>query len=289
MRDADCRVAWRDGERLSLIAEPRDRVPSVDGGTRRLDVLEPAACRGAILVQGPRADTSDAVLVLVGTWRRDPAAQDGWLPPRAERAGKLVAMVARPIAVRASLRSRLRTGAERRLMTLFGARRWPLAAALTVSPEAALPQDIRQRFARAGLAHILSISGLHVAILAGALIILLRALRLPPGAARVAAIVLVAGYIWLLGFPAPALRSAGFLALWVWGAGQAAAAGPGGDPRDHAAPGFRGRSLDPSSSPGPGFRSPASGAARAAHAGGSASSPRHAAAVPASRCAHWLR
>ncbi len=218
VRASDCRLRWRDGVRVALVAEPRDLAPRGDAASRarRYDVREPAVCRGPVLVQLPRADTSDAVLVLVGTWRADPSFGDTPLPRRAEWAGKLVATVARPVGARPGLRTRLRVGAERALMRLFGPRRWPLAAALTVSPEAALPVELRQRFARAGLAHILSISGLHVGILAGALIILLRAGRLSPPVARLAGTVLVAGYIWMLGFPAPALRSGGLLALWCW-------------------------------------------------------------------------
>src|SRR5204863_5976261 len=102
----------------------------------------------------------------------------------AERAGRIVAALAKPVAAAPGFRSALRTSAERRLAQLFGPLRWSLAAALTVSPDAAVPKEERADFARAGLAHILSISGLHVAILAGALIILLRACRLPPDAAR---------------------------------------------------------------------------------------------------------
>lgn len=216
VREADCRLRWSDGARVTVVAEPRDRSPDEARRPRRYDVREPRACAGPMMVQLPRGDTTDKVLVIVGTWRRDPEYAAGLFPRRAERAGKLVALVAKPVDVPPGPRSALRTGAERRLARLFGPGRWALAAALTVSPDASVPKEERREFARAGLAHILSISGLHVAILAGALIIALRACRVPPDAARIAGTVIVAAYIWMLGFPAPALRSAGLLALWCW-------------------------------------------------------------------------
>jgi len=114
------------------------------------------------------------------------------------------------------LRARLASRAEQHLTELFGPARGAVAAALTVDPEARVPREERQAFARAGLAHLLSISGFHVGILAAALVLLLRAARVPPDRARVAGVAAVAGYVWLLGAPAPAVRAAALLALWSW-------------------------------------------------------------------------
>jgi competence protein ComEC len=211
----DCRTRWRDGQRLALLVEPRDLPDST--GFAPYGLIEPRVCRGGVSLVLPR-DTSAplSVLAVVGTWRRNPGVGPAWLPRRPARAGALVVARFRAVAVRPSLRARLRIGAERRLAALFGPRRAGLAAALTVSPDARVPPEERRRFARTGLAHLLSISGFHVGILAAALIVALRAARLRPDAARVAGTLLVAAYVWMLGYPAPALRAAALLALWAW-------------------------------------------------------------------------
>lgn len=226
---ADCRTRWPDGTRLALIVEPLDRPEP--GVASAFTVREPAACRGpiGILVTGGdsarrNADRFDAVLAVVGVWRRD--ARSGpapggsppnvTLPQRPDRAGRLVAARIRTLAIPLSPRAGLRLGAERRLAQLFGPGRGMLAAALTVTASADLPPDVRRRFARAGLAHLLSISGFHVGILAAVLVLLLRAARVAPGRALGAAAVLVGAYVWMLGFPAPATRSAAFVMLWCW-------------------------------------------------------------------------
>jgi competence protein ComEC len=104
--------------------------------------------------------------------------------------------------------------AERRLVTLFGAQRFPLVSALTLGSSDQLEAALRQQFAAAGLAHILAISGLHVAILAAALISLLRGAGVAPARARLWAVPAVAAYVWLLGMPPPAVRSAWLLLVW---------------------------------------------------------------------------
>jgi len=50
----------------------------------------------------------------------------------------------------------------------------PIVGALLVGDAIALPPDVRERYARAGVSHVLSISGLHVGLVAGAAYGLLR-------------------------------------------------------------------------------------------------------------------
>jgi competence protein ComEC len=109
---------------------------------------------------------------------------------------------------RGALRGRLVARAE----GLFGARA-PLVNALVFAPDAVLDADIRERYARSGLAHILSISGLHVGLLAAWLVLVLKRLGFPPRRRLVAAALLLLGYLWLLGFPAPAVRAAAMLVV----------------------------------------------------------------------------
>ncbi len=211
VRAGDCRLRWRDGERVVVRVEPRD-LP-LAGRAPRYTLREPG-CRGAVRLAAIGGDAlPDRPVRVVATWRRDAAALSRSARP--ERAGRLVVRRARPVAEPVSVRARARLGAERRLLALFGPERAPLAVALTVSPEAALPRAEREAFTRAGLAHLLSISGFHVGVLAAAVVLMLRAARLPPNAARLSGTVLVAGYVWMLGAPAPAVRSAALLALWA--------------------------------------------------------------------------
>jgi competence protein ComEC len=82
-----------------------------------------------------------------------------------------------------------------------------LARALVIADARAVDVAVRDRYADAGLVHALSVSGLHVAIVAGALELLLRAARLPASRAGAAAALGVATYVAVIGAPAPAVRA----------------------------------------------------------------------------------
>src|SRR5207244_1147101 len=84
--------------------------------------------------------------------------------------------------------------------------------ALPIS-NARLDSDIRERYVRSGLAHLLSISGLHVGFMAAWLALILGKLHLAARARFGATAVLLLGYLWLLGFPAPAVRAGAMLVL----------------------------------------------------------------------------
>ena len=95
--------------------------------------------------------------------------------------------------------------------SLFGPRA-PLARALLIADQDGIDAAVRDRFAEAGLIHILSISGLHVALIAGGLTVIAAALRVPRGIAAFASLALVTLYVLALGAPPPAVRSAVMLA-----------------------------------------------------------------------------
>ncbi len=95
--------------------------------------------------------------------------------------------------------------------TLFRANA-ALVRALLIADQDGIEASVRDRFADAGLVHMLSISGLHVAIIAGALLTLASALRLDRTSATIAAMVVITVYVLMLGAPAPAVRSAAMLA-----------------------------------------------------------------------------
>jgi len=209
----DCRTRWREGERVAV--EVRLWDVARPGAASRATVTWPARCAGPLEVLWPAwAPAPATAAVVVGTWHRG-TLSPLW-PARPERLGRLVARRVRPLAQGPGPRAAVRLATERRIAALFGPARAPLAAALTVGAGDQLDRDIRQRFARAGIAHILAISGLHVGILAAALLLVLRAARASDASARLAGTGLVALYVFLLGLPPPAVRALGLMALWCW-------------------------------------------------------------------------
>jgi competence protein ComEC len=117
-----------------------------------------------------------------------------------------IAVVATP-----DWRMRWRANATETIERVFPADA-PLAKALLVADTRDLSPEIRDRYAAAGLAHMLSISGLHVGIIAVALEILFQLAHLAKRTATIAAIVVVAVYVALIGAPEAAVRSAAMLA-----------------------------------------------------------------------------
>ena len=86
-----------------------------------------------------------------------------------------------------------------------------VARALLVADTRSLAPELRDRFAAAGLVHVLSISGLHVSVIAGAIVLLLRALRVPARAGAALAVLITALYVAVIGAPPPAVRAAAML------------------------------------------------------------------------------
>lgn len=102
---------------------------------------------------------------------------------------------------------RWRSRVAARLDRLFGPD-GPMVRALLIADTRGLDPALRDRYADAGLVHMLSISGLHVAIVGGALLLVLGAVRLPPRVASCVAIGVTALYVLAIGAPPPAVRSA---------------------------------------------------------------------------------
>lgn len=112
----------------------------------------------------------------------------------------------------ASALERVRAGAANRIERLFGSDA-PMAKALLIAEQQDLGPEVRQRYADAGLVHMLSISGLHVAIVANAVELLLAALALGRARAAILSLIIVWLYVAVIGAPAPALRSAAMLSV----------------------------------------------------------------------------
>lgn len=99
----------------------------------------------------------------------------------------------------------------------------PVAAALTMGEQRAIPEEVFEQMRDSGLAHVLSISGLHLALAAGIFFFGLRllfaavpALTLHHNAKKIAAAIALLGsfaYLLLAGWPIPAQRSYVMVAL----------------------------------------------------------------------------
>jgi competence protein ComEC len=118
-----------------------------------------------------------------------------------------VLAVVEPPGALARWRNRVSATIDRR----FGADAG-VAKALLIAETEGLTPEMRERYADAGLVHILSISGLHVGIIGAALLLLVEAARVPPVAGRIGALVVVTAYVLAIGAPAAAVRSAALFA-----------------------------------------------------------------------------
>ena len=111
-----------------------------------------------------------------------------------------------------SLAARLRASALRQTDAAFGEDA-PMARALVLADMRDLPPEVRDRWATAGLAHMLSVSGLHVGIIAAVVELLLGAARVKRRYAPIVAVIVIAVYVVIIGLPPPAVRAAAMLSL----------------------------------------------------------------------------
>lgn len=171
---------------VELDAAPGARVPAT---------IEDRGCavRASLLVEHGRAVAGSRVAV-----RGDAA-----------HAGSLIIVQHAVLAVLAppDLARRWRERAGRSIDATF-AMDAPLARALLIADTRTLDAGIRSRYADAGIVHLLSVSGLHVAIVAGAVELLLSAARASRVASTWLALLITAVYVIIIGAPAPAVRSA---------------------------------------------------------------------------------
>ena len=94
-----------------------------------------------------------------------------------------------------------------RIRALFGAEA-PLAEALLVAQQDGIDPEIKQDFAASGLAHLLAISGSHVALVAAVLLLLTALARLPVMWGNTVGAAGAIAYVLFLGAPYPAARAA---------------------------------------------------------------------------------
>ena len=202
-RAATCAGRWSReagaGSTKAAAVHLRDPVAAA-GGVVEGDVL--GGCGGTLMIRWPQgyAAHGGTTWVVAGRFFGD------------ARRGILVVRRLRQLDAQPRGRGALRDRVAERSRALFGVRA-PLVDALVIARRAELDAELRERYTRSGLAHLLSISGLHVAFFAAWLGVLLTRLRLGPRPRFVAGTIVMLAYVWLLGFPAPATRSAAMLVL----------------------------------------------------------------------------
>lgn len=214
-------VSWRSEPERCAARLPRGEVrlvvipidpPPVEQGRVEAEPVG-ADCSGEVVIRWPaNADVVvGAPTRITGTWIPRP---DG---PFDRPGGTLVvhSLVPGPPGTQHRAPS---TGlsARRRLLettaTLYGAKA-PLVDALLFDRHGAIDRDTRDRFAASGLVHLLSISGFHVGLIIGWLVVLLRGARIGRERALLIATTVGVAYVAWIGWPAPATRAAALAAL----------------------------------------------------------------------------
>jgi competence protein ComEC len=169
--------------------------------------LERLTCRGRVVARWPRQTSLPAGIVA--------QVEARWMPRDSGpgvASGTLMIGDVEPLALQATATMRVRTAMVRRIRNLFGARA-ALVDALVGGWRGEIDPDIRDDFARAGMMHLLAISGFHIAWLAGWVLLLLRTARVGRHPAEFAAAGVGLAYAAFLGWPAAATRAAILLAI----------------------------------------------------------------------------
>lgn len=97
-----------------------------------------------------------------------------------------------------------------------------LARAIMLGDKKGIPDNLREKFSQTGVSHIVAISGMHISILAGMIMLMLLGLGLWRKHAFYFATAFLVIYIILIGAPASAMRAGlmGFLVLWALSLGR---------------------------------------------------------------------
>ena len=114
--------------------------------------------------------------------------------------------------VRSAIRQRAALALERRLGTQAG-----VASALVLAERDGIPRELWDAFARSGSAHLLSISGFHVGVIAALLGGIVALAGRPPRTRAAGVAIGVWAYVLLIGAPTSAVRAAWMTSAFVLG------------------------------------------------------------------------
>jgi ComEC/Rec2-related protein len=190
--------------------ESRYVLQLIDPGRGSGRAVLPGRCTGAITVRWPRTMSPRAgeTVEVLARWlpRRGPLGFD---------AGMLVVRRVERISGTPGVVTSLRNEVAATTSLLFGPRA-AMVEALLVGWRGEIDREVQQDFSAAGLVHILSISGFHIGLLAGWILLALRLVGAPRHPAEFAAAGSAAMYAAFLGWPAPAARAALLALLLAW-------------------------------------------------------------------------
>ena len=113
--------------------------------------------------------------------------------------------------------ARARHSLSEGLVRAMGEEAGGYAAAMLLGNRELIPSEDRAAFSRLGIAHILSVSGYHVGVLAGLLSMLFRRLRLRQGLRTAVTALILATYCLLTGMNAPVVRASVLVVLYQMG------------------------------------------------------------------------
>jgi competence protein ComEC len=162
-----------------------------------------ARCGGAIVLRWPDHSPrpAGATVHVAGRWV--PRERPGGRPD-----GSLIVRTIQDTAGPTPGRNvRLRAWMVSTSEQLFGARA-PMVDALVLGRRGGLDPELRETFARAGLVHILAISGFHVGLLTGWVVLAFRLVRCRRETSLMLGAAVGLAYVAFLGWPAPATRAA---------------------------------------------------------------------------------
>jgi competence protein ComEC len=108
---------------------------------------------------------------------------------------------------------RLRASGHATLAAGIAPARVPFAQALLMGGRGAIPRDLAADFVATGTVHVLSISGLHLGLLAAGLFVMLRSALVPRGWSLAVVAVVTGLYAVLVGAETPVVRA--LLMVWV--------------------------------------------------------------------------
>lgn len=213
----DCRLRIPDDARISvhgvLAAAHREEGPGT--GRPLLPLVRATSgesgCKGEIRVRMPAGEEEllvGSTVTAFGTWRTfsRPLVRSEW-PSDPRYHGFLLAdsvQVDRNSPAPPWLLARRWT--DNRILELFPDH-GPIVEALILGRREYLDPAVRDRYTRSGLSHLLAISGMHVALLAGALLLLGAICRVGHRSVLRATMVVVWLYLLVIGAPASAVRS----------------------------------------------------------------------------------
>jgi len=218
-----CVTALATGDRVEAEGVVANRI-ALERNARQILRLSDAAIRTgdrvchveALVVRltRPNAAVGSGMRVRIrGEWVR--RRRDARWPRRIDDQGLIVGVVSDDMGRgRTSPAVRSRAILADRLTRLLPADVAPTGLALILAERDDLDPEVRRRFAAAGLAHFLAISGMHVGLLAAGLVWLLGCTVIPRR--RVIALVLITAYVWMIGAPVAARRALLIFAGLVW-------------------------------------------------------------------------